>query len=71
MPFLNVLKRRNHGKRTFSIETLILAVAVQALVLLFTVFVVVFVPSEKSDPEFTAGEVTPKNRIIYRERLSG
>ena len=66
------MKRRNHGKRTFSIETLILAVAVQALVLLLTVFVVVFVPSEKSDPEFTAGKTIylPQRELEHRVHLA-
>jgi len=46
----------NHNNWSFSISNLILAVAVQVGILLLTVFVVVFVPSDNSEPKFGAAK---------------
>ena len=58
----------NHNNRSFSIATLILAVAVQAAILLLTVFVVVFVPSDDAEPEFVAAKTIylPQRELEHR-----
>ncbi len=68
MPFFNVLMKCNHNNRSFSIATLILAVAVQAAILLLTVFVVVFVPSDDAEPEFVAAKTIylPQRELEHR-----
>ena len=58
----------NHNNRSFSISTLILAVAVQAAILLLTVFVVVFVPSDDAEPEFVTAKTIylPQRELEHR-----
>ncbi len=70
--FSYALRKRANGKTYFNIGTLLLAVAVQALVLLLTVFVVVFVPREKSEPEFVAGKTIylPQRELEHRVHLA-
>jgi len=72
LPFFNVLKKYNQGNRSFSLATLILAIAVQAAILLLTVFVVVFVPSDDAEPAFIAAKTIylPQRELEHRVHLA-